>query len=161
MDRLFEAIADRLEDKIPELKWIDWEAGQIDYQDEEYPFQFPCCFIDIEGVEWGNVGERLMIGKATVNLRVCFDIYEDFNNKSPDRKHALKHLRLINKIQKHIQHFSGEHFNQLNKVRTFPDKRADQYKCINLVYQCGIRDNFGMVDYEKVKATPKIAVQLK
>lgn len=146
MDVLYQKIMERLDANVPELRWIDLDQGQLETPEDSYPVQFPCCLIDFTNIIWQNVGRQLQAGDVTISLRVGFDIYEDTNNLSPEvsRNNGLLKLRLLNKIHHYIQGFGGEHFNRLNRIGTFQEKREDGLKVYNLVYITNMRDNNGM-----------------
>jgi hypothetical protein len=172
MDILFESISDRLKTNIPELNWIDWEWGQLETPEEEYPIQFPCAFIDIQNIDWSNAMNNLLTGNVAITIRVAFDVYEDTHVAggitTPDRSYALLRLKLINKIHSWLQGFGGfilpdgngsfrdNHFNRLNAVRYGSEKRDDGLKVFTLQFACNMRNNYAMPVTTPITATPNI-----
>ena len=157
MDILFKSIATRLEQEVPELRWIDWEQGQIDMNLEKtYPLQFPAVLIDFTNINWSSIKHGVQDGEVTVLIKVVFDIYEDLNNHAPDRDMALSRLELLKKIHKALHNFAGEilpdnnngfedsHFNRLERTSTSSERRDDGLKVINMLYVTLLRDQSGM-----------------
>lgn len=163
MDILFKSICDRLADKVSDLRWIDWEQGQLELPAENIPVQFPCALIDLQDVPWSNVGNNVQVGDMTIQVRVAFDIYEDLytvdGEPNPTRDLALDRLKLANKVYAALQGFEGGiipvpnsdpvtyqdiHFNKLNRIRTFTEKRDDGYKVIAMTFVTNMTDIHAM-----------------
>lgn len=169
MDLLFKSICDRLAAKVPEARWIDWEQGQLELPAENLPVQFPCILIDIQDIPWTNVGDNVQVGDVTIQVRTAFDIYEDLytvdGEPNPTLDQALERLKLINKIYSCLQGFEGgiipvpdsdpvtyqdNHFNKLNRTRTFTEKRDDGYKVIAMTFVTNMRDQNAMPETSEV-----------
>src|SRR5574343_327350 len=120
MDILFESLEEHLKANIPELNWIDWDWGQLETLEEEYPIQFPCALIDIQNISWVNTSNNLMVGDVTINIRIAFDVYEDTHVAvgitAPDRAYALTRLKLLNKIHKYLQGYGGNILSQIGRA---------------------------------------------
>ena len=43
---LFIALCDQLKNKVPELRWIDSDQGQLNVS-ERPPVAFPCCLVEM------------------------------------------------------------------------------------------------------------------
>lgn len=172
MDILFESLEEHLKANIPELNWIDWDWGQLETLEEEYPIQFPCALIDIQNISWVNTSNNLMVGDVTINIRIAFDVYEDTHVAvgitAPDRAYALTRLKLLNKIHKYLQGYGGNilsqpggfrdnHFNRLNAVRITAEKREDGLKVFSMQFMCNMRNNYAMAETTPITASPVIA----
>lgn len=146
-----------LEEKVEALRWVDIEAGQIDAQEGEYPYQFPACWADAS-VEWTNTGVGVEHGEAMLNLRIALDIYDDTHTGSNTRRKALEQYSVLTDIHKAISLYGNTPHNRMTRVRTTPEQRADGYKVFNVVYKCDIRDTSAQLRSEaapiKVKISP-------
>jgi len=172
MDILFESISERLKANVPELNWIDWDWGQLEVLEQEYPIQFPCALIDIQSIDWSNAGNNLLTGNTNINIRVAFDIYEDTHVAvgvtAPQREYAFERMKLLNKITSWLQGFGGNilsngsggyrdnHFNRLNAGRYGSEKREDGLKVITMQFACNLRNNYAMPITTQVTANPVI-----
>jgi len=149
MDRLFQQIQLHLTTNVPELKWIDLDQGQLEIPEEQYPVQFPACLIEFPNVpSWQSLSHGLQIGDATITFRIAFDIYNDTHKDAPDIDAALSKLQLINKIHKHLHYFEGDHFNKLERIASFQEKRQDALTVIIMQYNTNIRDAHAVPQYE-------------
>ena len=58
MKNLLEKLQLRLAE-IPHLKYIDENWGQLDYYSPNMPVQYPCTLIDVQQVQYSNIGKDL------------------------------------------------------------------------------------------------------
>ena len=58
MKNLLEKLRLRLAE-IPQLKYIDENWGQLDYYSPNMPVQYPCALIDVQQIQYSNIGKDL------------------------------------------------------------------------------------------------------
>ena len=58
MKALLEKIQQKVSE-ITELKYIDENWGQLDYYSPNMPVQYPCTLIDVQQVQYSNIGKDL------------------------------------------------------------------------------------------------------
>lgn len=143
MDKeFFIAICDYLEKKVPELRWIDAEEGQLN-NGERPAVAFPCCLVDITYPSCEtHMGGRQKI-KAQVQLKVAFSCQGQTNTTAPVkvREKALKRLDTLKDIHEALQWWNGDGlFNPLRRLRSVPEKRTDGLKVYNVTYETEFMD---------------------
>jgi hypothetical protein len=153
MDILYQDLLTRLAAQVPDLRWIDYDQGQIDYPAEHYPIDFPAVLIDFENTEWEDIGQQIQGGDVTITFRVVFRLYEDLNNHTPaaSRQEGLNKLQLLNTLHKALQGFAGVHYNALSRVRQFTEKRDDGLKVVAMQYGTYLTDQHAMTTYTEQK----------
>lgn len=57
MKALLQQLQERIAE-IKDIKYIDEDWGQLDYYSPNMPVQWPCCLIDIEAVDYSNLGNN-------------------------------------------------------------------------------------------------------
>lgn len=77
MKTLLAQIQQRL-DEIETLKYIDENWGQLDYYSPNAPVQYPCVLIDVQQVQFTNLGKDItkkpvqrQIGQVTIKITVA------------------------------------------------------------------------------------------
>ena len=61
MDEVLTELIARLGQKVPELRLIDEDYGQLEpNSDDQYPVVFPCVLLSAVGVEWADMGLSLI-----------------------------------------------------------------------------------------------------
>lgn len=79
---LFIALCDQLKNKVPELRWIDSDQGQLNVS-ERPPVAFPCCLVEMSYPQCTTH----MAGKQRVRVRfqlqVAFNVWGTANASAP------------------------------------------------------------------------------
>jgi hypothetical protein len=162
MDILYESLLTRLTNEVPELDWIDEDAGQLENPGESYPVQFPCVLINLQSIKWDSGLKGQQTGNAVISIRVAFKIEEDTHKGAPDIRIPLNRLKLVNKVHTALHGFGGfilpdtanvgqftdSHFKRLVRSSTVAEKREDGLKVYQMDYLTNIKD---------VYATPALA----
>mgnify|MGYP002467735714 CR=1 FL=1 len=79
---LFIALCDQLKNKVPELRWIDSDQGQLNVS-ERPPVAFPCCLVEMSYPQCTTH----MAGKQRVRVR--FQL-QGVRQTHPHRKRVVK-----------------------------------------------------------------------
>lgn len=142
MEEIYDELLSRLNTMVADLKWIDQDNGQLDAFKESLPLQFPCCLIDFPSVQWSNTGNYGQLGDTVVQLRVAWNVYEDYNNYTPEavREQAKAKYQLLENIHKAVHGFSAETFNPLVRLATNTERRSDGLKIVVLQYTTTMYD---------------------
>ena len=77
------ALQDRLKAKVPAIRWIDQDTGQLEVQAERPPVSFPCVLIDFENFLFEDAGEAIQFASGTVLLRLAWPPFSQTNNVTP------------------------------------------------------------------------------
>jgi len=56
MKQMVQNIQDRLVQKVPVLKYVDQDWGQMDFW-REHPVKYPCALIDVQSAGYTNDGK--------------------------------------------------------------------------------------------------------
>ena len=77
MKALLEKIQQQVSE-IAELKYIDENWGQLDYYSPNMPVQFPCALIDVQQVQFTNLGRDMskkpvqrQIGQVSIKITIA------------------------------------------------------------------------------------------
>ena len=101
---LFIALCDQLKNKVPELRWIDSDQGQLNVS-ERPPVAFPCCLVEMSYPQCTTH----MAGKQRVRVRfqlqVAFNVWGTANASAPQesREKALQQYDTLQNIHKALQ----------------------------------------------------------
>jgi len=81
MNEVLTELIARLGQKVPELRLIDEDYGQLEpNSDDQYPVVFPCVLLSAVGVEWADMGipgPNVQHGTAEITVRLAIDCYDD------------------------------------------------------------------------------------
>jgi len=141
MDKqIYLSISARLHSLVPDLKWIDYDWGQLN--DERPAVAYPCALIDIAYTDCKNLAEGSDALDQRVNaaimIKLVFQPLGDSQVSAPDdtRAKALKPLDTIASLHTALQGWNGDGtFAGLARRRGGASPRSDKMKVYNIVYE--------------------------
>ena len=152
LKHLYIAIEDRLKtitgaDGSPLFRHFDLWNRQVEFVEQETPFQTPAVFVEFDKIQWRTMGDNVQDADLTIRLHIVTPWYA---NTAADvgqqqRKKALAYLDLPTVV---FQRLHGTHaqlatggINTL--VRTASAVNHDHERFVDSVeeYACNIRDH--------------------
>lgn len=151
METIYNIIANRLTEQVPEIAWIDLDNGQLEYAEYRAAIAFPAVLIDIAYVQcqdMGHSGEQLC--DVRLQLRVVSQQYSDTHMAAPPeiRQQALQHFALLQQIQKALQ-WHAPHDSPLDAIAraaSTREPRKDGLMVQQVVYTTRYYDTDNAVD---------------
>lgn len=109
----------RLKEKVPELKWIDLDLGQIDEPSERPPVRLPCALIGIDIPRVRDITDRHQDCEATIVVRLAFDKPGRTGAQTDDqiRAESLRVYDVIAEVYSALQGFETPDFYPLTRTR--------------------------------------------
>lgn len=106
----------RLAEKVPALRWIDIDLGQLQF--ENPPIDYPAALIDIQGVDYSNAGGNTQIAQTTVAINLAFKVHGPSNHLAPEsqRVAAMKHYDVVTDVYEALQGYATEEFSPLTRL---------------------------------------------
>jgi hypothetical protein len=143
MKELIRAIQDKLKDDISELKYIDYDWGQMDYY-ERPPVKFPCALIDVQNATYSNEGRLVQQCEATVVVRLFSLRLSNSSNGAPDgqKEKTQDFWQLVEDVNcaLHGQIFLPTGFSSLTRKEMRRTKRRDGSCQTELFYRVVFKD---------------------
>lgn len=128
MKTVFNDILKKIESDIPEIKWADYDRGQMNF--ERPPVVFPAALIKIQVPNADNLNNSIQLANAIVSVKLCFDFTGNTSVATPEveRLKSLDYLTLVEKLYKTLQGWSTDEFNPLSRTNNYEQDRPDNYK---------------------------------
>ncbi len=141
MKTIFKEVTARLEEEVPELKWIDMDKGQMNFAGSAV--LFPAALVTLSWRTVNDITHTLQEKDLLIQVKLCFDFSGNTNNKTPvfHRDKSLEYFDICEKLHKALQGWGGSEFNPLKSVQQSGEKRPDAYKVENLTYRTSFRDD--------------------
>lgn len=143
-EQLFESLLARIADKVPEIRFIDQDLGQLENYDMRPAVSWPCLFIDIEETRFSDAaGNFMQIGEGMVTFRLGLVKYSNSNNITPAnvRKNALFYYRLENKLYKALHGWAPDGFTRLLRRAEATERRDDDIRVRISKYAISFEDS--------------------
>lgn len=110
----------RINLKMPEIKYVDQDLGQLGQvgEDEKPPLSYPAILIDFPNTDFSNISAGAQLGIVQISIQLIFAPYSQSWQKVPlsVREKALEYLVIEQKLHKALQNWNGDYFQPL--IRT-------------------------------------------
>ncbi|HLW09763.1 MAG TPA: hypothetical protein VKX35_05140 [Fermentimonas sp.] len=126
MKTIYNDILSRLKEKVPAIKWIDFDTGQLE-SPERPAVAFPCALISISISGASDITDNVQDCTGRIRIRLAFDQQMRTEASAPDtvRNKSLQPYDIIADVYSALQGFATIHFEPLTRVRQ--DKENSLY----------------------------------
>lgn len=155
MEVLLKDVQARLNSKVPALKYIDEDWGQLDYYFPNPPVALPCAIIDIASVSWSNAGKKEQLGLLELVVMVADMKTTNTSMKAPQaQKDAAKGIFVTKRdIYKALHGWAGSsHYTPLIRTSNRRIKRDDGFRIYEIRFTTEIKDISAVVQLQAIKA---------
>ena len=135
-------VLEQISSKVPELKYLSEDEGQFDYYHENPPVKFPACLVEMQQVQWSDLGKRIQDGKIFVSIMVADLRLSNSNLKAPtsQKVKAASIWIILENIHKALHCWApdNQYYGLLTRISTRKIKRDDGIRQFEVVYcaQC-------------------------
>jgi hypothetical protein len=144
MKTVYTAVMARLKEQVPELKWIDLDAGQLDVRDKRPPLAYPCALVDIAVNNCRDLYAGVQLCHALVSVRVAQNLPSSRTGSATSgdvRNNALRRFDLIEKVYVALRDFDDDGFNPLSRTGQTREKHPDGLFVCRIDFQTDFRDD--------------------
>ncbi|HHU96845.1 MAG: hypothetical protein QM237_10845 [Bacteroidota bacterium] len=126
MKTIYNAITARLKEKVPAIRWIDFDKGQLDSMDRP-AVAFPCALLTISVSNARNITDHVQECTGRVRVRLAFDRQMKTDAATPPEhlEKALEPYDVIADVYAALQGFGTANFDPLVRARQDAEKRSD------------------------------------
>ncbi len=112
----------RLKEKVPALRWIDFDTGQLE-TNERPPVAFPCALLTIDVANATDLTPLVQECRGRLKLRIAFDrqMKTDSATPTPELEKALHPYDVVAQVYAALQGYGTEHFDTLSRTRQGKD----------------------------------------
>ena len=132
MKNIFLSIQKELE-KITELKHIDKNWGQLLH--EQPPVKFPCALLDIEKVDYSQLGNLAQTAEGIVEITIANFRLTNSSGKAPRKEDAYAVMEIIEKIHQLLHGWSNGEFQRLIRINVQKLDASYAYEVYKISFQ--------------------------
>lgn len=159
MDKLLIDITERLTEKVPALKYIDEDFGQLDYYSNHPPVKYPCALVDATEATWTNTLKREQTGLVQVVIRVADLKLSNTSGKAPQgqKDKAFAVFTILKDVYKALQGWTGsQHYAGLIRMSNKRIKRDDGVRIYEIRFTTQLKDSSAVARPATVNLNPTI-----
>lgn len=161
------AIMKRLNEKVPEIKYVNIDIGQLEVYTMDSPsVSWPCSLIDFTDTSYADLHQGVQEADGTLVVRLGFNPFSQTSNLQPDdiKRKGLYYFTLENKIHWALHGWlplneAGEAICQpLFRRRAGTERREeDAFRVRGIAFAYAFIDDGGKPDVETIN--PELEIQ--
>lgn len=144
MESLLYHLIDYIKEGMPSLSMVDEDYGQLEAIDKDdmdtYPVTFPAVLVDIPETEWSSLSARSQKGKATVNVRLVIDCYDDTHFGSGSMEAILGRTEMAKDLHRLLQCYRPEGDGELVREKSRFYTWSHGIKVYEALYSVSVKD---------------------
>ena len=160
--QLFLQLQAHITAKVPEIRWIDQDLGQLEWYEMRPAVSWPCCLIDFNQTSFDQMQQGKQQGNITFTLRLGFENYSASASTAPQavKEKSLQYYELEQKLYEAVQGFdAGGLMQDCTRINSATEKReGDNFRVRVLTFTSLVDDSSAAQVY--FKARPKIGFEV-
>jgi hypothetical protein len=138
------------------FKHFDLWNRQVEFIEQETPFECPAIFVEFAPMNWRTLGNRVQECELTINLHIVTEWYAGTADYSPTEEQALRFLDIIDSVAAVLQGFATEYMNCFMRTQSITNHDHERYVDNVETYKCNLRDASAVQQFATVQVVPVI-----
>lgn len=132
LDSLVTSPADPLAEKVKVFNQLGYWNEQWQFEAQNKPLKFPCCFIEFVSVPWEQLGNKVQQGTLQMKLHIGQSSLDENN---------VNHFDLLEAVHYLMAGFSGTDFGTFTRTATEIDHNHDKLIAHAITFKVRVQDN--------------------
>lgn len=177
MFTLYPQLANRLRSKVPALRTIDYDQGQLASPEQSAPMDYPACLISVESAKWDQNSQKVQKGNLIIAVTVAIrPTIFNTGQTSPELYKYPEMMQPVNDVFASLTGYKGGDvingidaegeeveihgtpFTGLTRTATQRMKRYDGIQAFTHLFACTLTDSAARPVYVKNPVPPEIRV---
>lgn len=137
---LYNEIADRITEKLPETAWIDLWHEQVNYLTDELPFPVPAIFVAFNTIATDDRGGLVQDCDTQIDLYLFYETFSDTYVGSTNRDSALRFLDQLTRLHALFHGKSGRNFSAMRRTDMRREESGGAGNLYRISFQCLVTD---------------------
>ena len=137
MKHILQAVMERLQEQVPDLRYIAEDWGQLDFYNEAPPVKFPCALISVSNIKFESHTVGCRWATMTILIRVADAPAVSGTMAAPEtyRNRAFAIFDLMDTIGNVLYAFGGDEFNELEQKTITHYSREDAIREYAMLFE--------------------------
>lgn len=140
MKNLYLELAQKLENALPDIKWIDLWHSQVYNLPDEHPFPTPALFLAFRSNNMKNTGLNVQQVTAQVDVFLFYETFADTYSGNINQDDALEFLDLMDAINRTLHGSQGTHYSSMSRKSFSPVDTGGSANLYMMTYECLLVD---------------------
>jgi hypothetical protein len=142
----------------PFFKHFDLWNQNVEFLEQETPFEVPACFFEFMPIQWRTLGQQVQDADLTIRLHIVTEWFGETAAYTPEeiREMMLEYLNIPAMTVKCLQGFCTPFTNGLMRTQSIVNHDHERYVDTVEEYVCRVQDSSAHPVYETVSVKPKL-----
>ena len=140
-------LIDVINDKMPEIKWIDMWHEQVSYLTSELPFPTPAIFLSFNVLDITDESQLVQDCDIQIDFRLFYETFSDTYGGSYNQDSALSFLEGVTKIHTTFHGTDGESYGTLKRVAVKEEESGGAGNLYRVSFSTMIKDSSAQKEY--------------
>lgn len=137
---LYDEIAGKITDKLPQVAWVDLWHEQVNYLTEELPFPTPAVFVAFSTLSTDDRGTLAQDCNTQVDLYLFYETFSDTYAGSINREGALDFLHTLTELHALFHGKSGRTYSAMRRTDMRREESGGAGNLYRLSLECRVTD---------------------
>ena len=149
---LYKELTEILQDKMPEILWIDlWHFLQ-----DEHPFRTPAVFLSFRTLGTQDLGMLQQEINLQVDFYLFYETFADTYNGAFNQESALEFLHSMDELHTTFHGLSGKNFSAMRRIGFAPEDTGGAGNLYRISFSCIMQDTGAMKEMEERVVTAQL-----
>ncbi|WP_392419392.1 hypothetical protein ACF3OE_06460 [Capnocytophaga canis] len=154
---LYVELAQRISEKMPEIKWVDLWHNQVGFLADEHPFSTPAVFIAFRSNQTQDVGELMQIVDLQVDFYLYYETFLDTFVGAYNQSGALEFTKSLDALFGIFHGSTGENYSSMRRLGFAPVDTGTAGNLYQVTFECKLQDTSAMKYYEPTDVKVKVS----
>lgn len=154
---LYVELAQRISEKMPEIKWVDLWHNQVGFLADEHPFSTPAVFIAFRSNQTQDAGELMQIVDLQVDFYLYYETFLDTFVGAYNQSGALEFTKSLDALFGIFHGSIGKNYSSMRRLGFTPVDTGTAGNLYQVAFECKLQDISAMKHYEPTEIKVKIS----
>jgi hypothetical protein len=121
---------------IEGVKWVDLWNEQVNFLEDEFPFQTPAVFFQFTLLTAEDAGELVQKVEWQVDVKLFYETFADTSRGSFNRDTAVAFIKYLNALYTKFHGSSGENYSSMRRIGLRADSTGGAGNMYTLSLTC-------------------------
>ena len=149
-DKLYQELAQKVNENIERINWVDLWHNQVGFLVEEHPFPTPAVFLAFRILSVEDTGESVQRITLQVDMFYFYETFLDTFSGAYNQHDALDYLDTLTELHKLFHGTSGENYSEMRRTALAVVDTGSSGNLYRQSFTCNAIDVSALKDFETV-----------
>ncbi len=139
--------AEMIKADLAAVEWIDLWHNQVNFLEDEHPFNTPAIFLSYRTIQTDDVGQKVQKGRWQVDIRIFYETFADTYVDAVNQESALQFLNIAQGIYALFHGSNGTNYSSMRHIGFAPEDTGNAGNLYRISFECTLMDYSAVRNY--------------